>query len=577
MRRTPGVLGLVVAMCAAVVAFAPDASANGCNANDCVTVSAASSAPAAAVGDSVTLTYTFSAIDPILTSVFTDTQTVGLAADASTVQLDGTPLPAVQVGDGFTATLGALAPGGHTVAFTASATQTATAAHPDFTSTGQIDFTCSLCGAGSGTDSASVTVNAVGGNWALNVLDPVNPTQVLADYGYSETLDIAHDTGTDADTAKLTVELPPGLVPSSSELFVVNDDGTLGTQANCGPGANPAQAVCDIAAVTVGDFATYAYFVASDHSQAPGTHADVQFHVAPTDGVDPSPTDADATTHILFVGAPDVQYSLTPADTATIRVGTTKTFDLAITNNGPDTSPESLAILLLDPPSDGVNAPFGYSATGTGIVGGAPIEWHGSVAPGQTRHVTIKVNALIAGRTGTLSVIDATYSSPPECYSDPSCFVVAQVDLKTVAADVVPPVVGKVHVVGVTDASGRTITGTPTVARGGTLHFRVAGFKAHEKVQVSLHSSVRELGTVQADAAGALDYTLTVPDDLSLGSHRIYFSGASGVTYVDFTVTEALANSGAAPRFALVAGVLSVLLGLGLVLASRRRRGMLGD
>jgi hypothetical protein len=574
-------LALLVSLAALAIAGIPGASvasANGlCTGNDCVTIVATSSAPSVAKGHSVDLTFTLTVIDPLITATFTETQTDGFSADPTTVELDGAPATAVTAGNGFTTDLAGLTAGTHTVTVTSTALADASTATPDFTASASVAFTFVD---GPGLSSGQVVVHGVGGNWALSFLEPADPTQVPSNYGYSVSFGVSHQSGVDGDSGELVIELPGGLDPSTGAVFKVNEDGTLGTQETCHAGGSPTELVCTISPVTVGDGVPYAFLVASDDSQVPGTHADVQFHIRPAGVLDPSPAEADATTHILFVGSPDVQYTLTPDSKTQITVGETKTFDLAITNDGTDASPDSHVVIVLEPPSDGQGAPFSPTITGDGIFGGGGSTlWHGSLAPGQTKHVTIKIKANVAGRTGTLSVLDETYSVSPECFGDPTCDVVAQVDLLSAAkGTVILDPFFHPHVAQLTDGNGNTLKANPALSRGGVMHVHLEGFKAHTKVTVTLHSTTRTLGTVTADANGKVDYLFTVPADLELGGHSLTFSGSPGdpVT-VNFTVAETLASTGVMPREALWFGLGSLGLGVGLVLASRRRRRVLRD
>lgn len=73
---------------------------------------------------------------------------------------------------------------------------------------------------------------------------------------------------------------------------------------------------------------------------------------------------------------------------------------------------------------------------------------------------------------------------------------------------------------------------------GGKLGFAGSGFAAGEKVDLIVHSTPVSLGTVTADASGAVSGSVTLPSGLALGGHTLELKGeTSGVDVVSaFTV-----------------------------------------
>jgi len=63
------------------------------------------------------------------------------------------------------------------------------------------------------------------------------------------------------------------------------------------------------------------------------------------------------------------------------------------------------------------------------------------------------------------------------------------------------------------------------VAPGGQVTIRAAGFKAHERVAITLHSQSIAVGTATADGSGAVTATITVPAGIDPGNHVILLTG----------------------------------------------------
>jgi hypothetical protein len=63
------------------------------------------------------------------------------------------------------------------------------------------------------------------------------------------------------------------------------------------------------------------------------------------------------------------------------------------------------------------------------------------------------------------------------------------------------------------------------VAPGGQVTVQATGFKAHERVAITLHSQAIDVGTATAGGSGAVNTTITVPADLDPGDHVILLTG----------------------------------------------------
>ncbi|MDL5352348.1 hypothetical protein [Microbacterium sp. zg-YB36] len=115
-----------------------------------------------------------------------------------------------------------------------------------------------------------------------------------------------------------------------------------------------------------------------------------------------------------------------------------------------------------------------------------------------------------------------------------------------------------------------------SLTAGGSFRLTGSGFTPGEKIEVTLHSDPIAVGTLTADAAGAVSGSLTVPAAAPSGAHRIVAVGAdSGLeASVDVTVSAAgaLAITGGtlAAGGAALGGVLLLLIGAALLIKRRR-------
>ncbi|MFZ4896511.1 glycoside hydrolase family 97 catalytic domain-containing protein [Plantibacter sp. Mn2098] len=125
-----------------------------------------------------------------------------------------------------------------------------------------------------------------------------------------------------------------------------------------------------------------------------------------------------------------------------------------------------------------------------------------------------------------------------------------------------------------------------TLTQGETFTLQGSQFAANARLEVVLHSTPVQLGTVVTDAKGAFTVAVTIPGDTQIGTHSIDIVDASGhsalTTPLKITVLKAvvvdhgdqpLASTGITISIAVVfVSLLALLVGLGLVLLNRRRR-----
>jgi hypothetical protein len=106
----------------------------------------------------------------------------------------------------------------------------------------------------------------------------------------------------------------------------------------------------------------------------------------------------------------------------------------------------------------------------------------------------------------------------------------------------------------------------------------LTGFQPGEEVTVTLHSTPTEVGTFTADSAGTVTVEFELPAGTAVGSHTLVYEGNQGTYFQEaFTVAGAaapassLAYTGTSVALPLGLGAGAVVLGSGLLLASRRR------
>ncbi|MET0903670.1 MAG: prenyltransferase/squalene oxidase repeat-containing protein [Acidimicrobiales bacterium] len=119
------------------------------------------------------------------------------------------------------------------------------------------------------------------------------------------------------------------------------------------------------------------------------------------------------------------------------------------------------------------------------------------------------------------------------------------------------------------------------VTAGGSVTLSAVGFAPGEKVDVSMPSAEVALGTLTADAAGAVEGDVTVPADVEPGNHAIVMVGQTSGTEVEIPIevlpaavddpTQLPATGSPSIPLASVAVALLVVGGV-LVAEGRRRR-----
>jgi hypothetical protein len=126
------------------------------------------------------------------------------------------------------------------------------------------------------------------------------------------------------------------------------------------------------------------------------------------------------------------------------------------------------------------------------------------------------------------------------------------------------------------------ITVTPsTVSGGNQVTIQSSGWKANSDVTITLHSTPVVLGTVTADASGAVSATETIPSGTAVGSHTIELTGTdpSGAPRdVTAQINVTSGGSGSLPRtgaaIAAMVGVALVLFLGGTALSRARKRAI---
>jgi hypothetical protein len=166
------------------------------------------------------------------------------------------------------------------------------------------------------------------------------------------------------------------------------------------------------------------------------------------------------------------------------------------------------------------------------------------------------------------SVVVGAFNAGP---GEPSAFVVTPV----IKAAVVPSSAPKA------DAPLKTDKGAISSAPAGSkVTLTGSGYLPLSTITLVIYSTPTVLGTVQADANGNFSYAVTVPAGFS-GAHSLVASGV-GLNgrprnlRMDVTIAPKaaeLAYTGASITGPAVAGLLALVVGAGLLVASRRRTG----
>jgi hypothetical protein len=130
----------------------------------------------------------------------------------------------------------------------------------------------------------------------------------------------------------------------------------------------------------------------------------------------------------------------------------------------------------------------------------------------------------------------------------------------------------------VTAAPGQSLTPDTPAKVGERRTLRLTGYKPGEVVKLVLHSTPQVIGTFTADASGVVVASFIAPAGTPAGDHELQVTRADGsvVTYpikvsaAKLTPAE-LAFTGADVAVPLVGGVTLLLVGAGVMFATRRR------
>ncbi len=140
---------------------------------------------------------------------------------------------------------------------------------------------------------------------------------------------------------------------------------------------------------------------------------------------------------------------------------------------------------------------------------------------------------------------------------------------------------------GVASPDGGAATGD-SAAPGKKVVKVLTGFKPHEVVTVTLHSTPQTVGTFTADAHGTVRVEFTVPAGTPTGTHTLVYEGSMGTYFQEaFAETAAagtgtgsgsgLAYTGASVALPLGLGTGALALGGGLVFLTRRRNAQAAE
>ena len=110
------------------------------------------------------------------------------------------------------------------------------------------------------------------------------------------------------------------------------------------------------------------------------------------------------------------------------------------------------------------------------------------------------------------------------------------------------------------------MVGDNTVAPGGALSVSGTGFVPGERVAVELHSTPVTLSLVTADAAGALNATVTIPAGTEPGEHSIVLTGLDSkrTASIGIVVTQPAVGAASLPATGAALPVTLMVLGGGL-------------
>lgn len=129
------------------------------------------------------------------------------------------------------------------------------------------------------------------------------------------------------------------------------------------------------------------------------------------------------------------------------------------------------------------------------------------------------------------------------------------------------------------DTTGTLNASPATVAQGGTVTVSGSGFAPNASVALTLFSDPISLGTLTANASGAISGTVTIPATAPTGAHRLEAKGANNasgnnILSANIQVTSrgsSIARTGGPSDFLLPIGIAVVSFGI-LAFAWRERR-----
>jgi hypothetical protein len=130
------------------------------------------------------------------------------------------------------------------------------------------------------------------------------------------------------------------------------------------------------------------------------------------------------------------------------------------------------------------------------------------------------------------------------------------------------------------DAPLEGVSEGAALTTGDSVTIRGVGFLPNSTIQAVIYSTPTPLGSFTVDAAGAFEIEVTIPDGLHAGEHSLVVSGldpSGNPRYLrtDVTVSapeDLLAYTGATVTGPAIGGLAAIVVGSGLLVASRRRK-----
>ena len=130
------------------------------------------------------------------------------------------------------------------------------------------------------------------------------------------------------------------------------------------------------------------------------------------------------------------------------------------------------------------------------------------------------------------------------------------------------------------DAPLEGVSGGAALITGDSVTIRGDGFLPNSTIQAVIYSTPTPLGSFTVDGAGAFEIEVTIPDGLHAGEHSLVVSGldpSGNPRYLRMDVTvsapeDLLAYTGATVTGPAIGGLAAIVVGSGLLVASRRRK-----